>query len=420
MKPYFYQRIDAGVRAKEWSYRLRNVPRDLPKAAWPDKFKRSGTLWTSKTATVAHVNAKIHETLQAAHEIKMGRRPADKGDIQMAKAAYIAWGKVFGGTRNEMGWTPDHAHHIAGYLDFWIGTLSIKNPSDLVDAQPAFRRELVKLRARFVPNTVNHYARALTGFTRWLHEEKSLPIQPLSFKALDRSPVNERGAFLASEVGAIMRVASTRNEVIYQTAYLTGYRKTSLKKIRVGYLDWTALTIGLDYLSTKNRKKTMKPMTARLATALYPLCQGKAPTDFIFDWFNPKQAVKALRRDMARAGVPILDPMGRRRDFHSLKASFGKALDDAGTEPKVMQQGLDHATFAQTMVYLKRELAPLRAAAEAAEAALSVSAKDPDINRPVFITEKGPMQKGAAGSTTYRERGEVPHPPRRVSDPGIF
>jgi hypothetical protein len=416
VKAYFYQRKEKGGKAKEWSYRLRNIPRDLPKAAWPDKFKKNGTLWTSKARTVEHVNKRIQEVLNTAHDIKMGRRPADLGDIRKAKRAYMDWGMVQGGTRNEMGWAPEHARHISRYLDIWIDTLDLKTPTDLMEAQPAFRRALVKmLTAGDAPNTVNHRAQTLTGFCRWMKEERLLPTIPLYHKTLDRTPRRARGKFRVDEVGRLIAVAPERRAIIYHLAFVTGYRKTSISKIRAGYFDWSILTIGLNYLTVKNRRKTVKPLPPKLAELLFPLVQGKGPKDFVFDWFKPSQAVKGLRRDMAKAGIPLTDDQGRVRDFHSIKGSYGSALDDLGTEPKVMQQGLDHATFAQTLAYLKRELEPLRVAAAAAEAGLFTSAKPSGKPYHTGDTEENDNLERAGTPMGYNQKLQVPHPPPIVS-----
>lgn len=420
MKGYFYQRVEGGVRAKEWSYKIPKKLRALPAAAWPEGFRMHGTLWTSKAKSEQYVNNVIQEALGQSHEIRMGRMPASTKNIETALAGFDAWGRVAGGTRGEMPWTPAHAQHIIANCRRWIVRLNLKSPADI--NQPAFRVEIVKMRTRegkggkgLAPNTVNHKAWSLITWCRWMVEEKLLPAMPIAYKNLDRTPRKERGKFTPDEVRRLIQVSPPRDAIIYHTAYVTSYRKTSISKIKVAYIDWAALTIGLHYLDNKNRKKTAKPMPPRLAAAVWELCKGKDPDALVFDWFKPKQAVKRLRRNMARAGVPLKDDQGRVRDFHSIKGSFGSALDTLGEDPVVIQRALDHADFKQTLAYIKRDMGPMRTAATTVESALFSSATPRGEEYHDFSTDDESTYEGEGRPMSYKDGRQVPHPPPATS-----
>ena len=46
----------------------------------------------------------------------------------------------------------------------------------------------------------------------------------------------------------------------------------------------------------------------------------------------------ALREDMGKAGIPNVDPMGRRIDFHSFRKTFNTNLKRAGVRSAVIMK----------------------------------------------------------------------------------
>lgn len=56
-----------------------------------------------------------------------------------------------------------------------------------------------------------------------------------------------------------------------------------------------------------------------------------------------------MQRDLNRAGIPFLDDLGRRVDFHSLRKTFGTALVLSGADPRVVMELMRHSDLKLTM-----------------------------------------------------------------------
>jgi hypothetical protein len=52
---------------------------------------------------------------------------------------------------------------------------------------------------------------------------------------------------------------------------------------------------------------------------------------------------RTFRRDLADAGIPFLDELGRRVDFHALRYTFNTNLQVAGVSPRVVMELMRHS-----------------------------------------------------------------------------
>ncbi len=59
--------------------------------------------------------------------------------------------------------------------------------------------------------------------------------------------------------------------------------------------------------------------------------------------------ISTFRRDLGRAGISFVDEMGRRRDLHSLRKTFGTALLLNGESPYVVMHAMRHSDLNLTM-----------------------------------------------------------------------
>jgi integrase len=59
--------------------------------------------------------------------------------------------------------------------------------------------------------------------------------------------------------------------------------------------------------------------------------------------------VETLKRDLARAGIPFVDELGRRADLHALRKTFGTALVLNGEQPRVVMEAMRHSDLKLTM-----------------------------------------------------------------------
>ena len=93
----------------------------------------------------------------------------------------------------------------------------------------------------------------------------------------------------------------------------------------------------------KGDRDRIVPMTTRLAAALEPFCQGKAPSDSLLG-ASGKAVYMAVKRY-----APELHP-------HMLRHSFASQLLAKGVNVRAVQELLGHSSLATTEVYL--QLAP--------------------------------------------------------------
>jgi integrase len=65
------------------------------------------------------------------------------------------------------------------------------------------------------------------------------------------------------------------------------------------------------------------------------------------EWYLDAAAM--LRQDLALAGIPYRDDMGRVVDFHALRHSYITLLSRSGVAPRVAQELARHSTLDLTM-----------------------------------------------------------------------
>ncbi len=56
-----------------------------------------------------------------------------------------------------------------------------------------------------------------------------------------------------------------------------------------------------------------------------------------------------FKKDLAAAGIPFMDALGRQADFHSLRHTFGTNLSRAGVLPRVAMELMRHSDLRLTM-----------------------------------------------------------------------
>ncbi len=340
---------------------------------WPYRFRLPGGPWVCGTgafteaATRQLVDGMIQDALVSARMSERGFAESSRDPIQKHVADYLRWGKMQGG-KGGLPWSTDHHDHRRAQLRGWISALNLNLLSDIrPDGFAAANTE--RLERGMAPNTVNHHAWSLVAFLNWCKDRKRIAHNCLEgFSSLDRRPRRERGAFTAQEFRSLLEAAPEHRRLVYRMAAFTGLRRSALASLKIGSMDWEAGLVTLDWTAAKNRKTTVKPVPQRLLADLRIARAGGTAEDPLLD-FSPRHAARNIHRDMLRAGIPVVSG-GRRRDFHSLKASLGTLLDGFGAPPEITQKALDHASFRQTQAYIKRDVAPLRAVVEDLETRL--------------------------------------------------
>ncbi|GAC1469256.1 MAG: hypothetical protein NVSMB9_12850 [Isosphaeraceae bacterium] len=178
----------------------------------------------------------------------------------------------------------------------------------------------------------------------------------------------ERTGRLEAKVSPEVREQRERNglhrALIYMTAFYTGLRRKELRSLRVKHLQITGdiphIHLPGDY--TKNGVDARIPIAQSLAGHLEALIQGRGAEDLVFHFPKYDELLKSLKKDLAFAGIPYLDDLGRVFDFHSLRKSLGTHLRRAKIDPSVSQIYMRHSDIRLTMeVYNDDRLHDLRA-----------------------------------------------------------
>jgi integrase len=100
---------------------------------------------------------------------------------------------------------------------------------------------------------------------------------------------------------------------------------------------------------SKRRREDTLPLRPELAEALREHLAPGLPDATAFDMPLPNRVAMMLRADLADAGIPYRDEMGRVCDFHGLRHTTGSLLATAGVHPKAAQGLMRHSTIALTM-----------------------------------------------------------------------
>ena len=191
------------------------------------------------------------------------------------------------------------------------------------------------------PNTCNKYLAHLSGFLTWL--EKNGRIAQNALKTVSKAETRGhercvRRALSDAELARLIEIADGRG-LIYFTAALTGLRKGETKSVMWAdmHLDGPCPFIAVRASTTKNRKTAQQPLIPPLAAALRAFRdQEVVRTGKVFRRGVPKP--KTMRGDLEACGIPYLDELGRRVDFHSLRHTFCTMLQRAGVPPRVIME----------------------------------------------------------------------------------
>lgn len=240
---------------------------------------------------------------------------------------------------------------------------------------------IVGLREKFTARTCHSYMTAVKGFTRWLHEQHSLPVDPLS-GVKKPSPTREaRRRFLLPDEWRALRKATLAGGVkhhgmdaaeritLYCLAVQSGLRANEIRSLTRGnlFLDGPQPFVTCHGPNTKNGQDCRQYVKPELACELLALDRrGKVFPDL------PARQYMApmLRADLAAARAAWLEEAqdeaermrreesdfllpvnfgGERLDFHSLRHTTGALLALAGCHPKLVQEVMRHSSIVLTM-----------------------------------------------------------------------
>lgn len=243
------------------------------------------------------------------------------------------------------------------------------------------RWSVAQLDAGMAPETVNHYLRSLRSFFRWLIRSRRLASDPLAGAVLLNADMDRRLKRRALSAEDFRKfINSTRasgkslsfldgpaRAALYLTAARTGLRAGVLAQLRPEdlKLDDEIPHIPTTARQQKNKRDHLSPIGPDLLNELRVWLKTRRPTQLLWPgkWHSQNRGSTMVRKDLARAGIPIETPDGV-YDFHALRGQCATDLARAGVPLVVTQQMLGHSTPTLTARYYVRVgLADLASAA---------------------------------------------------------
>ncbi len=221
--------------------------------------------------------------------------------------------------------------------------------------------------------TVNHYARAARAFTRWLVKDRRAgddPLAALSGIGGAADVRHARRALTSAELSAVLGktlcsprafrgLSGADRFHVYLTACGTGFRASELAALLPGSFDLAAdpPTATVPGAYTKNKRLAVQPLPPDVAEALRGYLAGLPAGQPVWPGSWSEDAAEMLQADLEAAGIPytVEGPDGPlHADFHALRHSYIRLLDQAGATLKEAMQLARHSDPKLTMAVYGR------------------------------------------------------------------
>ena len=212
--------------------------------------------------------------------------------------------------------------------------------------------------------TGNHYLTSIKGFVRWMVLEKRMPEDPLGHLR-GSNPGQDRTRIRRTLTGEEMKklLMAARDEqpfrgisgmdraVLYALAAYSGLRASELASLRPEnfYLNSNPPVVTVKASYSKRRRNDVVPLKEDVADFLGRWIETKPVDAFLWPGTWKVRASVMLKRDLAAAGLPYSDQMGRVFDFHAFRHQFISSLADSGAHPRIAQVLARHSTVSLTL-----------------------------------------------------------------------
>ena len=215
------------------------------------------------------------------------------------------------------------------------------------------------------PKTANDYLHAGQRFFRWLMRQRMALENALEYvEPVEARTMGEyRRGLTPAQVVSLLTTAPRPRAIVYRLAAETGLRRRELEGLRWTdvNLDGARPCVRVPASIAKNRKTALIDLGPEMVAELQSLRSAEtAPFQRVFGAI-PK--VATLRRDLAQAGIPFVDDLGRRADLHALRKTLATTLAIQGVHPYVLKEVMRHSDLKLTMkVYMDAGQLPVGAA----------------------------------------------------------
>jgi integrase len=210
--------------------------------------------------------------------------------------------------------------------------------------------------------TLNNYYEAARAFFNWVDRAYEIP-NPLkrveSLAVPVKYPQGPR-AFTETELLNLFGVARPKRRFFYRVMSFTGLRRKEAKRLCWGDVhldDKPGLFLRAE--ATKARRADWLP----ILTLLVPELRAARPENWRANMLVFPRGVAdpdTLRRDMVKAGIPLIDKLGRPVGIHTFRRTFISQLQKAQVHPRVIMQLARHKSLRLTdTTYTDTTLLPL-------------------------------------------------------------
>jgi integrase len=224
-----------------------------------------------------------------------------------------------------------------------------------------------RAKSKAAPKSLNDALANMSGFLRWLVNQRMLRENPL--QGVDRVDTRLvarfRRALSEDEQTRLLAAATPFRSLVYLLVLETGARRNELNELRVGdfCLDTPSPFLRLPASITKNRREAVMRLRPHVVAAVRTVLPAEARrSDYVFRHRVPR--ISTIARDLRRAGIAFETEEGR-IDLHALRVTFCTNLLKAGVHPRVVQELMRHSDIKLTMKnYTDASQLPLASALE--------------------------------------------------------
>lgn len=253
----------------------------------------------------------------------------------------------------------EHYRIAKGMLDRFIALAEWKSLSDVNERSASRVLSLLGAQGKTVAYA-NQYLARVKAFLNWCIPER-LIVSPLvklkrgnvrkALKKRARRPLAEH------EISKLLATCPSDRRLKYAFPLYTGLRRKELEDVRWGdlHMDSVIPFLQLRPEQTKTGDATALPLHPFVAGELRKVTPGM-PGALLFA-FLPEG--RTLLRDLERAGLQQTDATGRRADFHALRHTFAKRLDEHGCSHANRKALMRHSSGDQTDGYTLARLSDL-------------------------------------------------------------
>jgi integrase len=213
--------------------------------------------------------------------------------------------------------------------------------------------------------TYNAYLKSAKTFCNWVIACGYATQSPLAFLRTINEQVDrrrERRALSVEETCRLLKTTAGAEEthgmtghercLLYRLAIETGLRANEIRSLTKASFDLDACTVTVVAGSSKRRRKDVQIISESLANDLKSFLAAKVPAAKAFGGRYKALTVNTadvLKSDLAAAGIPYTDELGRVFDFHALRGQCATLLARRGVHPKIAQVILRHSDVNLTL-----------------------------------------------------------------------